>query len=539
MDFKNNIFYILIFTFILTTQLISSEIEFTEEEEGWLKNNLPITYVGDPDWLPFEAFDKNGNYIGIVADLIKYIEKTTPLKFKILKTLSWQDSIDAMNHGKAIMMSQSEDFNKQTNHLFTQSYYENPIVIVMGSKSHYLSSLYAIKDKNIAIDSSFSTFYEIKNKYPQINFKQVTSTKEGVESIIFGKNDAFINNLAQTSYTIAKLQLNEVRIVGRLDLTTKLGFGISKEDPLLKSIIDKVLNNIDPSIQNKLLSKWIKQEYIEKPDYKALYIALSIFCIIMLIALLFYIKIKKEIREKLEVQQKMLKQQSKMASMGEMLDAIAHQWKQPLNALSMYLDIMQSDFDDGIVDKAYIKDIENNMHSQITHMTTTLDEFRNFFRPNTAITNFNLLDALNSVMLLTKDEFLKNLITIEVDIDTSVMLRGNENEFKHLVLNLINNSKDAFNEKELTNRLIYIKGYIDKDLIKIQLKDNAGGIEENVIKKIFEANFTTKDEGKGTGIGLYMSSQIVQKMNGKISVKNIENTNGYGASFYINFDKIT
>jgi signal transduction histidine kinase len=245
--------------------------------------------------------------------------------------------------------------------------------------------------------------------------------------------------------------------------------------------------------------------------------------------LFFYLKLKKETNARIYAQNKMLQQQSKMASMGEMLDAVAHQWKQPLNAITMYLQLLQSDFEDGLVDKAYIDEMEEGTLAQIEHMTTTLSEFRNFFRPNQKKVNFNLLKVINSVLLLTKDEFLKNQITIEVDVDESIVINGNENEFKHLIINLINNSKDAFNENNIKERKILIKATTTQNHTSLTIKDNAGGIPKHAIKHIFEPNFTTKEVGKGTGIGLYMSAQILEKMGAKIKVKNIDN----GACFFI------
>ena len=522
---------ILWLTFLICLQLFSSNIEFTEEEKRWIEKNQPITYVGDPDWLPFEAFNSKGEYEGIVADLLKHIQKISPLKFKIIKTSSWQDSIDTMNSGKIMLMSQSQDFNKQSKQLFSEIYYKNPIVIIMDKKHHFVSSLYSIENKKIAINSTGAFLKKIKNKYPTIKFKLISSTQEGLQSVAFGKNDAFIDTLAQTSYAIAKLQLNDLRIVGRTEFNTKLGFGIKKENPLLKSIINKTIKSISPSIKNKILSKWIHQKYIEKPNYSALYIALAIFTFIFIMATIFYTRVKRETQAKLQAQYKMLEQQSKMASMGEMLDAIAHQWKQPLNALSMYLDLMKNDFENGIVDKKYIDEMQDATHSQITHMLNTLKEFRNFFRPNTEVVDFKLLNVINSLLLLTKDEFLKNQISIEVYINEDIKVKGNENEFKHLILNIINNSKDAFNERDIKDRHIVIRALQNKTSLLIEIEDSAGGIPKHIIDHIFESNFTTKTADNGTGIGLYMSLQIVEKMNGKISVKNINN----GACFYINF----
>jgi len=219
--------------------------------------------------------------------------------------------------------------------------------------------------------------------------------------------------------------------------------------------------------------------------------------------------------------QKRYEQQAKMAAMGEMMDAVAHQWKQPLNALSMMGELLLDDYENDLVDKAYIENLLQDSQIQIDHMVNTLNEFRNFFRPKQEKENFGIKRCIQSVMLLVKDEFIKNNINISIQNEDELLLYGIENEFKHLVLNIINNAKDAFNERNIKERNIFIDFYIKNDFIYIDIKDSAGGISLHVIDDIFKPEVTTKEEG--TGIGLYMSSQIAQKLNGTLSVKNIDN----------------
>ena len=218
--------------------------------------------------------------------------------------------------------------------------------------------------------------------------------------------------------------------------------------------------------------------------------------------------------------ERLLEQQSKMAAMGEMMDAVAHQWKQPLNALSMYSDLLKSDFDDGVVDKAYIENFSNDVQFQIEHMINTLSEFRSFFRPNKDATYFGIKRSIVSVTLLVKDEFLRNNIDIIIESDKEILIHAIENEFKHIILNLINNAKDAFNERNIQKRKIHMGFSEDDTHVYLYVKDNAGGIPENVIDNIFKPNVTTKEDGKGSGIGLYMSTQIAHKMDAKLSVTN-------------------
>ncbi len=243
-------------------------------------------------------------------------------------------------------------------------------------------------------------------------------------------------------------------------------------------------------------------------------------------------------REALEVDkrvinEKLLMQQSKMAAMGEMMDAVAHQWKQPLNALSMYSDIIKSDFDEGEVDAAYMAQFSDDLQLQIGHMVSTLDEFRNFFRPSEKMQDFLLIDVINSVLILMKDQLLKHRITVAIEKDEKIMLHGSANEFKHLILNLFNNAKDAFKENNIKKRMITIRLMHQEKNDVLEVEDNAGGIPKKVIKDIFKANVTTKELGKGTGIGLYMSTQIAQHYGATLSVYSQKN----GSCFVVTFNK--
>jgi len=244
-------------------------------------------------------------------------------------------------------------------------------------------------------------------------------------------------------------------------------------------------------------------------------------------------RLEKRVQEEMQnvsEKENLLKERSRMASMGEMIDAIAHQWKQPLNAISMAADMIKSDTLEKVDAKAEeVNEMSELIHHQIEHMTSTLSEFRSFFRPTKESKLFSLDACINSVKILLKDELIKNNITIQQGEQKDILITGYENEFKHLFLNLINNAKDAFNDNEIKKRVIAI-GYTETEHhITIQVVDNAGGIPEHILSKIFHPNITTKADKEGTGIGLYMSSQIVQKHHGKLSVVNTKD----GARFTI------
>ncbi|RXJ65267.1 histidine kinase [Halarcobacter ebronensis] len=243
------------------------------------------------------------------------------------------------------------------------------------------------------------------------------------------------------------------------------------------------------------------------------------------------IKVKEEIRKR-EEKEKIILEQSKFAAMGEMIDAIAHQWIQPLNILSLKLNSLSFAYENGKVDSDYIKNFETSNREIIEEMNNTLIEFRTFFRPNKPSSEFAIDKMIKKVLLFVKDEFIKHKIEINFDIIDSFKLLGIENEFKHIILNLINNSKDAFCSNNIPKRVITIKVYKEEHYNVVEVSDNAGGVPDKIINDIFKANVTTKREN-GTGIGLYLSTQIAQKNNALLDVKNIQD----GACFTLRIPK--
>ncbi|MEA2073585.1 MAG: HAMP domain-containing sensor histidine kinase [Campylobacterota bacterium] len=233
-------------------------------------------------------------------------------------------------------------------------------------------------------------------------------------------------------------------------------------------------------------------------------------------------------------QERILSQHSKLASMGEKIDFIAHQWKQPLNSLSLMSGLLKQDFQDGLISKEYIDDVTTTADTQINHLVATLHEFRTFLKPSKdIIESFLLHECVGSVQVLMRDELIINNIMIELDIEDNLSIEGESNEFKHIFLNLISNTIDVFQErKKLLSRHIYIRAFSKNSQIHIEFEDNAGGIALDIIDQVFLPHVTTKLQQGGSGVGLYMSSKIVEKYNASIKVNN----SNIGALFTIAFN---
>ena len=239
-------------------------------------------------------------------------------------------------------------------------------------------------------------------------------------------------------------------------------------------------------------------------------------------------QVKDEVDKRL-YQEKILLKKSKMAMMGEMVDAIAHQWKQPLTSMSLGMQILNLEKDK--ITPEELDDVIKSMNMQIKHMLTTLDEFRGFFRDDTKKTIVCINNVVKMVLLLLQDELMTNKIKIETNIDVNFCFNGIENEIEHLLITLITNAKDIFKERDIKDRKLIIQTRSDENFYYLEVIDNAGGVDENIKHKIFELNYTTRENG--TGVGLYLASQIATKHNAVLEVENVED----GAKFYFKIKK--
>jgi CHASE1-domain containing sensor protein len=241
-----------------------------------------------------------------------------------------------------------------------------------------------------------------------------------------------------------------------------------------------------------------------------------------------YTKIEKGIEDNRKKSQLLL-HQSKLTAMGEMIGAIAHQWRQPLNTLALRIQFISDDFEDNLIDKKYIDNFSKDNMSLINFMSKTIDDFRDFFIIDKKQLNFDILDKIKESIKLVDAQLEASLIEIKISTN-SFTINGYPTEFQQVILNLINNAKDALIENKIENKSIQIKISSSNDIGLIKIKDNAQGISEEIKDRIFEPYFTTKEEGKGTGLGLYMSKMIIEdNMHGKIYV----NSDKDGAEFII------
>jgi signal transduction histidine kinase len=230
--------------------------------------------------------------------------------------------------------------------------------------------------------------------------------------------------------------------------------------------------------------------------------------------------------KKQEHKDKMIIQQSKMASMGEMLDNIAHQWRQPLSAITSLASGMKIQQELGILEDGDIETTSDKIVASAQFLSQTIEDFRGFLRKDKELRSFDLGSMVEKSLKIVEGTF--HGIAVNLDCQENLKVDGYPNELIQAILNILNNARDVLTEKTIENKVIDIEIISNERFAIIEISDNAGGIPNEYMDRIFDSDFTTKGE-KGTGIGLYMTKQIIMNMGGTIETFN----NKQGAVFRI------
>lgn len=223
--------------------------------------------------------------------------------------------------------------------------------------------------------------------------------------------------------------------------------------------------------------------------------------------------------EKNRTQEKILMQQAKMAEIGSMVESIAHQWRQPLNILG--LSMTRLSINHSLGNTQDVEKVIEIVEQQIEYMSQTIDDFRNFFKQDQMQSKVNVSGLINEVETLLGPLLASKRIVMIRNIDPSIEILVYHNELKQVLINIVNNAREAIEQHKSKKREIHIRCVNDKHHCTISIEDSGGGVPHHIIDKIFDPYFTTKFESQGTGIGLYMAKMIIEKhCLGKLSVYN-------------------
>ena len=518
------------------TKHLEDNFLLNDKEKNYLENKKTIKMCVDPDWMPFEKIEK-GKHVGIAADYIKIIEEKIKKPIILVPTKTWSESLELGQKKDCDIFSLIRTTPQREKYLnFTKPYLEIPLVIAADINAPFIDNILQVKDKKIAIVKDYAVGEILRIKYPDINFVDVNNIHEGLELVEKGNVFGFIDTLLTIGYQIQNNYIGQLKISGRFNEIWELGIGVRNDEPILTSIFDKAIDDISANQKQRILNKWISVNYQKEIDHVFLYEVLAGLIVFTFILFLFYRqyllkKLNAQLNEKvkLEIQKneeknRILIQQSRMASMGEMLENIAHQWRQPLSTISVAASGMEvkKEFST-LSDEEFFEGI-NHIKKSTVYLSNTIDDFRTFFIKEKETSQMNIKNAIEKALELMGNTFMQQRINLVKNIE-EIEILSLENELIQVLMNIFVNAKDALKQTLGDEKYIIIDVFKKEDNLIIQIKDSAKGIDEKIIDKIFEPYFTTKHKFKGTGIGLYMSKLLVEKhLKGSIKTSNTEFT---------------
>jgi len=537
------------------------------KEYEYLREKQEISLCSIPSFLPYSAIH-DGEVQGIGSGVLDIISQSVPINFRLIETKTWQETLSLAKEGKCDFLPIVENTESRKEYLdFTSPYFTDSLAIITDSTKNYILDIRSVSDKEFSIAQGYSFVETIRKKYPELRLHIVPTRKEGFMGVQKGKYYGHIDAMMAAAYYMQNNSKSNLKISGQFEEDIKISFGVKKDDEVLFGIFQKIANELKPKDIQKVLNDWVSINYTRTADYAYLK---NVLLIVFVLALIFgyrHYLLKKKNRQLQTLQEQLLRlnksletkvadavndvlkkdayllHQARLAQMGEMLSMVAHQWKQPLSSISsmqiairMAIELERFDLNDEKQREEFLEFVHQKLDkiaANTQNLSQTISNFSDFYKPNKKAELRKLDEVVMKACSLVEDNMDANNISISMSLHSDAVVKLHENEFMQVILNLLNNARDQLVEKEIKDALIKIKSYDENGNVVLEIGDNALGVSENIIEKIFDPYFSTKLEKNGTGLGFYMSKQIIEEYHdGKISVKNNED----GAVFIIKLE---
>jgi len=530
-------------------------LNFNDKEEAFINSHETIPMCINYDFMPIEGYEDN-KYIGMMSDIYRIIEHKTGLKFVPIKSESNLDLKRNIEEKRCKLLSikatKSKTFKtlKMTSPL--SKVYFTLITTLDKSFAHTPASL---KNRLLIVQKKAYKDY-LNYLYPYLNIEVEENKNRMLEKLVQHRAYAIVTIDEKSDYFIDKYGYGKLKINGFLAKHHELdvSIGVQSDEPVLYSILQKSTNLISQNQIQSIISRWHLTRYHKVTDYSLVWQTLLVMSVILLVMMYYQRKLKrfnielersvykktKELRQlndslEITVQEKVnelikkdeiLTQQSKQAVMGEMISMIAHQWRQPLNTISLKISNIQLEemLSHSVTKEELLKVLEE-INNTVQYLSNTVDDFKTYFKPNKNATQTNVKDMVEKAIGFIDARLKKENISINLEKVDDTPINTYSSEMIQVLLNILNNAIDAYVEnKESVNKSINISCIKVDKKIKVIIQDFAGGIKPEVKKKLFEPYFSTKDKN-GTGLGLYMSKMILEKQfNGTIDVQTKDNS---------------
>ena len=272
----------------------------TSQEKKYLKNKKSLKLCIDPNWMPYESF-LNGKYIGMSADYFKLIKNKFHLDIDVIKTETWDESLEFAKNRKCDMLSLSMQTEERSKYLnFTSAYLKIPLVIATKNSALFINNFKMLKGKKLAITKGYAFKDILEKKYPYLNLVDVENIEDGLSRVKQGEFYAYIGTLMSIGYTIQKEFFGELKISGKFNNTWDLGIAVRDDDAMLLQIMQKAVLSIDEKEKQKIINDWLSIEYVEDVNYSMFFTSIGISSIIIFIIWFLYRR-ERQLKQELEI----------------------------------------------------------------------------------------------------------------------------------------------------------------------------------------------------------------------------------------------
>jgi len=528
-----------------------SSFYLTQKEKEFIEKT-PLTISISKDFKPISFQDESKNPAGIATEYWKILTKKLNLNTTYKFSDVFSKQLESIKNKKAdLILSTGKTKKREKYALFTDTYISFPISIATRNNENFIENFSQVVNKKIAVGKDFTVHKLLLQKYPNINFVFVSSIKEGLQLVEDKKVFGFVEMKPVLTYNIKKLRLNNIKVSGNTGVMFDIAIMLNKDYPLLQSALNKAIQTINKNELSEIVKSYENVRIEKAYDYTSFFIILGILILIILFIIFkhYYLKkankklqllvsqktkkledlnktLEQRIKKAIEENSKkdaILYQQSKNAQMGEMIGNIAHQWRQPLSLISTAASGILAQKEFGILTDEKENQALNAIIEKATFLSTTIDTFRDYIKEKKELTEVILQERLEKDINIVKASLTNNYIILHKELNKSEPIKINllAGELSQVVINILNNAKDVLVERKVEKPTIYFTVHKKNNQAIITVEDNAGGIQDDVLVKIFNPYFTTKHQSLGTGLGLYMSKEIIEKhLNGSLTATN-------------------
>jgi len=494
-----------------------SPLDLTSEERLYLQKKSSINMCIDPDWMPYEK-NTNGEHIGMTADYFKLFQEQLNMPINLVNTKSWIESIEYGKQRKCDIFSLVMPTNTRKVYLdFTKPYIKIPLVIATTMQQLFINKITDVKNKKLGIVTGYAYAEILRQKYPTIQLIEIENITKGLKQVENGNLFGFIGTLATLSYQIQKNHVGQLKIAGKLDEEWEGGIGIRNDEPILKTIFNKAIDNITHKQNQDILNKWISVDYEQELDYTIIFkwlgVLLFLFTTILFVILKANVKLK-EAKQKAEESDK---------AKSVFLANMSHEIRTPLNAILGFVSLLRKENEGRERSINYINIVESSSKT----LLNTIEDILDFSKIESGklsidLIDFNLKEELEVITSLfdakSSEKDLTLIITFEDNLPK--VINSDPHRIKQIVSNLLSNAiKFTQAHKSIEINI----GFEDKYL-KISVRDEGKGIAKDKLALIFEPfsqedNSTTREFG-GTGLGLSISNELIRLLGGdKLKIK--------------------